>query len=361
MSTTIERFVPELLPAVQRFSERTWQRPGSDEHYRWRYLDSPLLRGYLAMRDGEVVATLWAFRRPWRVGDRILHFLEVFDWFVAGELRQAGLGVRVLQAAMKESEPCVLIGGREETRSLMRRLKWDVAGETWRYTLPLAGRELAAMVAQRLPLPEAVARAGSSLAVGTWFRPRPQRPSGSRMIPTAGIGEEVARLYDGDLPWGTVPLWPPEQVRWLAAGYAGAGHFVPLYFSRGDELLGWSLLRVFGVDSGLQAEIVELYARDREEGLLTWMVAEVAALARGFGAGVVTTRSACDVVGRALQRNRFRRGQPAPIQVWSNEGLELPRPLLLGGNTNDNPYLPNVERWFESGAPGPAPDAMPRE
>lgn len=347
MSTTIERFVPDLLPAVRKFSERTWQRPTSDEHYRWRYLESPLLRGYLAMRDGEVLATLWAFRRPWRVGDRVLHFLEVFDWFAASELRQAGLGIRALQAAMKEPEPCVLIGGREETRSLLRRLQWQIAGETWRYQLPLDGRELAAVVARRSPLPEALARLGSGLAVRTWFRPRPRRPSGRRVIATGGIGPEVDRLYEGELPWATAPLWPVEQVRWLAAGFAGAGHFLPLYFTVDEELVGWSLLHVYGgLRSGVQAEIVELYARQRDEALLAWMVSETAVRAQGFGAGGLVARAACEVVGQALERNHFLRGQSAPIQVWSKEPLELPRPFLLGGNTNDNPYLPNVERWF---------------
>jgi hypothetical protein len=342
VATPIERFTPSHLPAVRRFCERMWQRPTSDDYYDWRYLEAPLQEGYLAVRDGEVLATLWYFRRPWRLGARTVHFLEVFDWFALPEVQRAGLGVRALQAAMKDDDPCILIGGTEETQSLLPRLKWQVVGRTVAYALPLG----AGALVDRVPLPGILARPAAALAVAAWFRPRPRPVAGDDVVPTGAIGPEIDRLYQGELAWGSVPLWPAEQLRWLSAGHPSTGHFVPLYFVRGDRVIGWSLVRIRPSASGQDADLVELYAADRDEELLAWMIAETARRVVSFGVGMLRASSACPVVQAALRRNRFRRGEESPIQVWSNEALEMPEPMLVGANTNDNPYLPNPPAWF---------------
>jgi hypothetical protein len=59
-----------------------------------------------------------AIARPYRFGDERVDVLEVFDWYCLPELRNSGLGVRVMQALMKEG-PCLLVGGSPDTRGLM--------------------------------------------------------------------------------------------------------------------------------------------------------------------------------------------------------------------------------------------------
>ncbi len=125
MATEIVALTREHMPALRRFAEKVWHRPRSDAFYRWRYEDPAFHVAYLALRDGEC-AMECAIRRPYRVGDEVVDFLEVFDWYALPELRNAGLGVRVMQRLMREPHPLLLVGGTPDTQALLPRLKWDV-------------------------------------------------------------------------------------------------------------------------------------------------------------------------------------------------------------------------------------------
>lgn len=345
MATEIVPFAREHLPLVQRFAERTWQRPRSAAFYRWRYEDVPGCRAFLALHDGECLAMCCAFERPYRLGDEIVPFLETFDWYTAPGLRNAGLGVRVIQRFMAEKEPLILVGGSDDARSFLARLRWRHAGDASRFTLPLRGSVTSAL-RRRLHVPERGARLLAT-AAGIVSRPRTRgRPRNGRVIPVAVPGAELDELYGRATPYGTLALWTQERLRWMIGGFAGAGHFVPLYFAQGDDLVGFALLRIFGTATGRSAELVDLFCPTADPALYEWIVSEIACLAAGFDADLLGATTTCPVVERALLRNRFRPAGAIPIHVWTPDRPGLPTPMLLGSNTRDTPLNPYVTHWW---------------
>jgi hypothetical protein len=133
--------------------------------------------------------------------------------------------------------------------------------------------------------------------------PRPrQAPADGWALPVTGIGPEALALYDRS-QHGVVPMWRLDHLRWLTDGFASTCSFVALYFARGDELAGRSLLRVYTGADGRQAQIVDLFAPRADADLFTWMVPETSCVAAGFRPDVVNalTTSRADT-GLASQR-----------------------------------------------------------
>lgn len=350
MAVEIVPFAPEHFEKVRRFAEQTWQRPRGAAFYRWRYDEAPDTRAYLALRDGECLAMGCAFRRPYRLGDEIVPFLETFDWYAIPGLRNVGLGVRIIQRFMAEAEPLILVGGSDEARDFLARLKWQPIAVAKRYGLRLRAG-LAGGLTRRLRLPRTPARA---LAAAVLLRDRPRSrsaPRGGRVLAVASAGPEVDALYRGPVAYGTLALWTEERLRWLTSGFAGAGHFVPLYFALGEALVGFALLRIFGTETGQAAELVDVLCPDADPALYTWMISEIARLAAGFDAENLATTTTCPVLQGALLRNRFKLLGEVPIQAWIPARAGLPGPVLLGSNTRDTPLNPYAPRWWGDPAP----------
>jgi len=349
VATEIVELTAERLPALRRFAERVWTRPKSDAFYRWRYQELPLHRTWLALRDGEVLAMECAFQRPYRVGDEVVEILEVFDWFCLPELRNAGLGVRVQQRLMKEL-PCLLVGGSPDTQGLLPRLQFRVVAQATRCVLPIGSQRLSRAIAQRVPaLPAALAQLAARAALARpGQRPRPRRvPPRGRAIAVAGVGDEIQALYRGPIGYAALPLWPDALLRWMQGGHPSLGHFVPLYFAIGDELLGWSLARVYPTADGCDAELVECFAPRPSVDLYTWMVSETATRVAAFGPGLLGACSPCPLLVDALARNGFVRAGQNPVQLYW-PGRELPPgSLLIGANSGDSSLVPFAERWFD--------------
>ena len=344
MSVRIVPYAPEHFVSMRRFAERTWQRPRSDAFYRWRYLEAPDTRAFLALRDDECLATCFAFRRPYRLGDEIVPFLETFDWHALPELRNVGLGIRIIQRFMAEPEPLILVGGSDDARELLRRLKWEHVGEVKNYALQLRAG-LAGAIARRLPIPERGARllaAAADLAA----RRSPSAPPGGRVIPVAIAGPEVEALCRGPSAYGMLAIWTEARLRWLVSGFAGAGHFVPLYFARGADLVGFALLRIYANEGRRGAELIDVLCPSADPDVYAWMVAEVARLADGFDADVLGASSTCPVVCAALERNRFRYAGTSPVHVWIPGRAGVPTPILLGSNTRDTALSPFPAEWW---------------
>jgi hypothetical protein len=349
VATEIVELRPDLLPALRRFAEKVWTRPRSDAFYRWRYQSLPLHRAWLAVRDGEVLAMETAFERPYRIGDAIEPVLEVFDWFCLPELRNSGLGVRVMQALMK-ARPCLLVGGSDDTRGLLPRLKWQIVTEAKRFVLPLGVDRLAAAMRKRVAaLPAPLARLGArALLARPGQRPRPRAvPRGGRAIPVATIGDEIQALYRGPIGYAALPLWPPELVRWLLDGHPSLGHFVPLYFAEGERLRGWTLTRIYDTPDGCGAELVECFAPDPSDDLYTWMVSETALRAAAFRPGLLGACTPCAHLKAALARNGFVASGTNPVQLWRPGHPPLTGPVLIGANSGDSSLVPFAERWFD--------------
>lgn len=338
------------LPALRRFAGRVWQRPAGDDFMRWRYEASASFHHvWLAMRDGECLATEAAIRRPWRVEDEVTEVLEVFDWYCLPELRNSGLGVRVMQALMKQPHPLLLVGGTADTQGLLPRLKWHVTATVERFSLPLGRRRLAEALVQRFRVPRAVAGIAAAAALARpGHRPRRRKvPAAGRAVALCSVGPETLALYDRPTSYRSVPLWTAEILRWLTGGFPTIGHFVPLSFFVGGQLVGWALLRIYPTATGSGAEIVECFAPQPEAGLHTWMVSEVATVAAGFGVEALHTQTACPSLRAALVANHFVRSGSNPVQIFWPGRDALPGPIAAGSNTNDNALVP----WSEGLVP----------
>jgi hypothetical protein len=348
----------EHRAAVARFVAQTWRRPDTEAFQRWRYDEPPGLVGYLALRDGECLAMECAFLRPYRIEGEEVRILETFDWYSLPSLRNVGLGVRLMQQFMRGKDPILLVGGSADALQLLARLKWRPLGAARRFVRRLSAARAAEGVARRLRLPEATAR-WLAPPLRPWLRPeRRFVPRDGRCLATASVGEEALALYREPTRYGMVPLWTAESLRWLTAGFPGVGHYIPLYFARGDALAGWSLVRVYESPDGRRAEIVELFAPSADADLYAWMVSEAVCAAAGFAPELVATSSTCPAVAAALARNRFVEIDPLAIHLWW-PSRELPaEPHLLGSNTRDTPFNPYPPRWWDAaGALSARPEA----
>jgi hypothetical protein len=300
------------------------------------------------MRDGECLAAESGFRHPYRVGDEIVDVVEVFDWYCLPELRNSGLGVRIMQRFMREPHPLLLVGGSADTQGLLPRLGWRIVARATRWSRTLGADAVARSIERRLRVPGAVARAlaPAALALAGRGGRRHTAPRDGRAIAVTTLGPEALRLQRGRIGHGTLPLWTPELLRWLGTGFAGLGHFLPVYFALGAELRGFALLRIHPTESGCGAEILDLFSPTPEPDLYAWFVAELVRFAAGFGPGHVAATTTCPALAEALRRNGFAEATPNPVQLWWPGREGLPGPVAIASNTGDTPILPLVERWF---------------
>ena len=350
MATEIVPLSPALMGALRRFAERVWTRPRSDAYYRWRYESLPMHKAWVAVRDGEILAMEAALARPYRVADEVVEILEVFDWACLPELRRSGLGVRVMQRVMQQG-PCLLVGGSDDTRGLIPRLRWSTVAQAEQFALPLGTRRVADAIRRRVAMPAALTRMAALGVLSLPGRkPRPRRvPPGGRAIAVASVGDEVQALYRGPIAYKALPLWPPELLRWLQGGFPAIGHFLPLLFTVGSELRGFALARIHPTGTGCDAELIECFAPRPDPDLYTWMVSEVATRVAGFDPGLLGACTPCPLLAEALRRNGFVRGGMNPVQVWWPGHARLSGPLLIGANSGDAPLVPFADRWWNDG------------
>jgi len=339
----------EHTELIRAFAEQTWpERNRSRAFYRWRYAECPALAGYLAIRDGQCVAMVTALERPYQIGGQSVDVRESFDWFTLPRFKGGGAGVRVLQRMMKDEQPITVIGGTSDTRDLLPRLGFRVLGELQSYSLPLGSRRASQVLAQRARIPPAVTRVVFAMARPLLLAPRPRQvPADGRVLPVTGIGPEAIALY-ARCEHGVVPMWRLDHLRWLTDGFASTGSFVALYFACADELIGWSLLRVYASEAGCQAQIVDLFAPSSNTELFTWMVSETSCVAAGFRPDVVNALTTSPELAHALRRNGYRKGVSLPIHMWDRSRESLPAPLFFGGQWGDIPLRPFPTNWWSA-------------
>jgi hypothetical protein len=90
-----------------------------------------------------------AFVRPYASGAREIVVADAFDWYCLPELRNSGLGVRIMQRAMKDPEPVIVTGGTPDTRAFLPRMGFQTPAEVQRFVLALAPERTADALARR--------------------------------------------------------------------------------------------------------------------------------------------------------------------------------------------------------------------
>lgn len=338
--TEIVALRPEHLALVARFSERVWQRPRSEEYLRWRYAQHPDQRAYLALREGECIAMVGAFCRPYRIGERTVTVADSFDWYSLPDLRGSGLGVRLLQRMMKDGDPVIVTGGTADTRNLLPRMGYQIPASVLRFGALLGAERASALIAGRTRLPRPLARLAFH-ASRPLLRPRVRKaPPGGSVAPVAKLGAEALAIDPRPGRRGSAPIWTPEYLAWLQAASPALGTFVPLEFRVGGSLVGWALLRSYEVAGGRDGALLDVRAREPGDAIYTWMISEIAVRARAEGCGLLTSGTSCPHVAAGMRANRFLASVPVPIHYYAQDGAPLEAPIVFGAHWGDEPLLP---------------------
>jgi len=326
---------PRHLPALVRFSQRTWERPATLEFCRWRYLEAPYHKARIALRGDDCLAFLSVFSRPYRFGDASLTCLETADWFCLPELRLSGLGIRLMRQVMEEPAPIVAVGGSPDTLRLLPRLGWQQVGETTDFELVLGAQAIrSALASARL---KEVGRALGSWITTAWPRHVPAAP-GCEAVPVEGV-PTLQDLYAGPLCCNTVPLPMTDQLAWLGRGQLGARRLLAIDYRRDGTRLGWALLRIDAAGQH-EAALLELFAPPADPSLLAGMVVEAARQAAAAGAVRIRAQTSCPGLQAALRKNHFGERSRSPIHIWHARGSSAPGPLHFCLNTGDAALLP---------------------
>ena len=326
--TEIVPFRAEHLDVVARFSAQVWQRPRSAAFLRWRYLEHPHHHAYLALRDGQCLAMVDAFRRPYRGGRALGRRLRLLRLVLPA--RAAPRRPRRARAPAHDAGP-----GAGDRDGRQRRHARAAAA----HALPDPGdgdalrrwcsaRERAAdALARRTRLPRALgaprlrARAGrcSRRACGARRaapasrrrRRCPRRRSRSTRGPAAAAARRSGRRP-------TSPGSRPARPR--------TGRYLPLVFRVGEALAGWALLRVHEAPRPQRGAARPARARAGRGALHLDGVGGRACARPRFGPGLLTAGTSCPHLESALRANRFRAIGSAPIHYWSRDGAPLEAP-----------------------------------
>ena len=349
MTLSIVPLTAEHIPAVRRFSQRTWQRTGDDWFYKWRYLECPTQPSSYLVTDGdECFGMLAVFEKPWLVGDRIVPVLEPHDWFCDPAIKGSGMGRKMMQMLMDTGQTLLILGGTSFTRTLLPRMGWAETGQAPVFRLPIGGSMLAQALARRLRVPARILAPASELAARTWFRPRmPRIRAGDRVVPVGcPDGDDVRELYTDQLPYRLAQVPSAPFLRWLGSGHPSTGQLVSLYFIRDGQLHGWSVARVYTRER-TEAQILEVISRTRDVATYTWMISEMVVRLAAFAPERIDCMAHCEVVQNALRKLRFIAMNPMPLYLWLGQsGVRLPDgPVSLGLLTLDLPTRPYAPRW----------------
>ena len=301
----IRRYQPEDLDAMARFAAHTWDRPNNPAFARWRYQEAPGRVGYVAVRDGEIVAALDGFVRTYRVGTDTVPVYETLDWYCLPELRRSGLGVRVMRLAMKEHPRIVATGGTEDTRSLLPRLRWVRAGSVGMYTLPLGGPGITRVIEQRTGLPRSLV--APAVRAATETRARWQRGLPRPLFP--GLPPDLRALYRSAPRLAALP--DEATVRWLMAGHTGT--YIPVHSAD-----GWVLARLYRTKGALVAKLVEAMG---SPAALPALLGETIMRLLPFRPERVYARASWTPLRKALERQGFVAKGESPAFAWADAPL----------------------------------------
>jgi hypothetical protein len=339
MQFTIEALDERRLNAVADFSERYWTRPRTADFYRWRYVDSlAFCKTFVAVTEDQCLGLLSAMRKDYLLSGERAQLLEIFDWHGLPGMKGSGVGIRVMRAMMREGVRLFGVGGTPDVLKTLPAMGWQTIGEAQTFELALDGEKLRAGLRERVGFAIPGERIALDALVSTWFRPRRKAYDGE-VLEVANVGDELKPLYEGDTAYDLLQLPHPDILKWLTAGYAGAGAFRVWYFKVSGALRGWALTRVYETVQGREAAIVEIFAPRPDVALYAWMISEVSPVLAASRPRLIRARATCPILQAAFHANRFRNGDPLPVHTWPKTASPSGR-LHVTLNHADAPFRP---------------------
>jgi hypothetical protein len=321
-------------PAFEALLAHAWRQNWGPELaralIRWRYYDRPSGGGtWLACNDGQCVAMLDSFVRPYLLDGRRIMVREGCDWYCLPKYRPLGLGVRLMRELMACPEPQLAIGGSDATLAILPRLGWTRLPDVHNYVLPVTARSVAStLLRERWPYREAYAR------VIPGFIPlrRPRRAP----APAGGVGR-ITEWRPGTptgLPvpqqQGLVQLLDQADRDWFAQLPPGVAQPLGLLFFLNDAPVGFSLSQIEPTKSGFDGCIVHLQTADPAQAVVDWIVAETAARLVARGGGVIRCWASNPEKVAALRRTGFVVERTLPSYWWPKTGLPAPAGIDAG-------------------------------
>jgi hypothetical protein len=308
--------------------EQNWGPELTRELVRWRYYERPSGGGtWLAVNDGQAVAMLDSFVRPYLLDGRRVQVRAGCDWYCLPKYRPLGLGVRLMRELMACAEPMISVGGKDATLEILPRLGWTRMPDVQNFVLPVTVRALAsALLRKRWPHREAYA--GAIPGFLPLRRPRrPAPPPGGRVAkwrPGTPTG-----LADAPDP-GLVQLLDPADRDWLVRMPPSVAQPLGFVFFLDDRPVGFSLAQVEPARTGLDGRIVHLQVDDPAAATLEWIVAETASRLVAHGVGMIRCWASSPEKIAALGKVGFTAAKPLPSYWWSKSGLACPTRTDLG-------------------------------
>jgi hypothetical protein len=335
MGLRLARLDETNRPAFEKLLAQVWELDCSDELaravVRWRYDERSSGGGtWLVCDDGECVAMLDSFLRPYLLNGRRIHVREGCDWYCLPKYRGMGLGIRLMKKMMACDEPMISIGGSEWTRAILPKLGWTRLPDVQSYLLPLRARDAAgAMLRNRWPVYEAYVRAVPDLPLRRLRRAAAPRADAASVEEWRPGGTAHMPLPRGD---GLVELLEPGDLDWMGRTPVGLARPFGLTFSLGREPVGFSLAQVEPGLTGLDGRIVHVLITHEAQEVADWVIAETAIRLAALGAGMIRCLASTPQKNIALRRAGFVSRAPLPSYWWSNS-------VALSPSASDIGYL----------------------
>jgi hypothetical protein len=321
-------------PAFETLLAHSWQQNWGPELaralVRWRYYDRPCGGGtWLAVNDGQCVAMLDSFVRPYLLDGRRVSVREGGDWYCLPKYRPLGLGIRLLREMLACPEPVLSIGGSATTVEILPRLRWTRLPDVQKFVLPIKARGLAGnLIRGRWPAGEVYARAIPGFI--------PLRPPRRAPAPSSGKGRvaEWGPAARAGLPLpqheGLVQLLEQGHLEWMARMPSDVAQLLGLSFFLDDTPVGFSLSQIEPAMTGLDGCIVHLQISDPAQSVADWIVAETASRLAARGVGMVRTLASSPEKVSALRKAGFVGRGPLAAYWWPKPGAPAPTQIDAG-------------------------------
>jgi hypothetical protein len=349
-------------PALEALLVHAWRQNWGAELaralVRWRYYDRPTGGDtWLACSEGQCVAMLDSFVRPYLLEGRRILVREGCDWYCLPKYRPLGLGVRLMRELMAAPEPGLAVGGSDATLAMLPRLGWTRLPDAYEFVLPVTARGLAGNVLRaRWPHREAYAKA---IPEGVPLRP----PRRARTAAAARVVEWRPGTPPADLPaprrQGLVQLLEPAERDWLVQIPRDVAEPLGFQFFLGDTPVGFSLSQIEPTRAGFEGCMIYLQIAERSQAVVDWLVSETAAQLAARGAGMIRCWASSPEKVAALRRSGFgvrkglpsywwpKPGAPAPAQIDAaclRADDSIPLPALHGRHLETSWLPPGVSR-----------------